>query len=176
MRELLGAILVIGLVAVGIFQVLGTFSSASDQTTQQSMQTAVATSVSNISTQFGLNRNYNGFNDTVARQIGAVPQGWKGNGPFVMPSGGTVSFSAAAAIPGQADSGYSMTFTGVPSNVCQSLGSFTVPQMVSLKIGAAAEHKNPAYDSTATGTWPVPQATIASECGTGTVNVVMTMI
>lgn len=162
MWNIIAVVLVAGVTAFALMQVFGVFSSASNQMSQQSMLSSVASSIAVIKNAYSSNPNYNGFNDTVAKNIGAVPTGWTGDGPFKIPSGGTVSF-ASATVNGQADAGYRITFTGVTPNTCAAIAGLNIPQLVSIKIGTAADIKNPAYDSTATN-WPPTPALIAQQC------------
>lgn len=174
MWNIIAVVLVIAVTAFALIQVFGVFSSGSDQMSQQSMQSSVASAITVVANSYSANHDFTGFNNTVAKSIGAVPTGWSGTGPFNIPSRGTVSF-ASATVNGQANAGFTMTFTGVTASTCRALGSLNIPQMVSIKIGAATAIDNPTYGGA--GPWPPTAATIASQCDAlGNGAVVLTLV
>jgi len=163
MWNIIAVVLVLGLTAFALMQVFSIYGSASDESTKQMISSTISNTISVIKTAYSLNPDFTGFNNTIAKQIGAVPVAWTGNGPFNIPTGGTVSFNAAS-VGGQANAGYSMTFTGISPKICMALAGLTIPQMVSIQIGTNQPIRNPAYDSSATGNWPPTIATISSQC------------
>jgi hypothetical protein len=174
MWNIIAVVLVLAVTAFALIQVFGVFSSGSDQMSQQSMQSSVASSIGVITNSYSANHDFTGFNDTVAKNIGAVPMGWGGTGPFNVPSGGTLSF-AAATVNGQANAGYTMTFTSVTPNICRALGSLTIPQLVSIKLNST-QFSSPVYGGDASS-WPPSPAKIAQACGSSSgATVVLTLI
>jgi hypothetical protein len=176
MWNIIAVVLVLAVTAFALIQVFGVFSSGSDQMSQQSMQSSVASAIGVVTNSYSVNHDFTGFNDTVAKNIGAVPTGWGGTGPFNVPSGGTLSF-ASATVNGQANAGYTMTFTNVTPNVCKALGSLSIPQLAAIKLNST-QYSNPVYGGSSSP-WPPTPAQIAQACGSSSATpatVVLTLI
>ncbi len=176
MWVLIAAILVLAITVIALISVFDSYNTSQQQMAVQNTQSAVATAISAINTAFAQNQNFANFSGTVAQQIGAIPSSWAsaGNGAFALPGGGTVSF-APATINGGTNNGYTMTFSGVGQQFCVGLGTFSVPQMSTIAVNGNS-YQNPAYNSSATGTWPPQAAVVAGQCNASGNSVVYTLI
>lgn len=161
---LIAAILVLAITVIALISVFDSYNTSQQQMSVQNAQSAVATSISAINTAFAQNPNFAGFNGTIAKSIGAVPNSWAdaGNGTYALPGGGTVSFGPAS-INGGTNNGYSMTFTGVGQQFCVGLGAFSVPQTASISVNNNL-NQNPAYYTTPQGNWPPQAAAVGGQC------------
>lgn len=179
MWNIIAVILAVALAALGIGQVFGSYKTGEGKMSQQMLESQLATTISAVTNAFKNNHNYTGFNNDAAKRVGATAANWTGGGddttPYTLPSGGTVLFNAAT-VNGAANRGYSMTFGNMQADMCQTVGSIDVPQLVSIKIGSTT-YGNPAYGGTSTVGWPVPPSEIAAKCGalTATDTVILTL-
>lgn len=175
MWVLIAAILVLAITVIALISVFDSYNTSQQQMSVQNMQSAVATSISAINTAFAQNHNFAGFNGTVAKNIGAIPSSWAstGNGAYALPGGGTVTFAPADVNGGQSN-GYQMTFSGVGQQMCVGLGTFAVPQMVSVSVNGNA-YQNPAYNSGASGTWPPQAAQVSGQCNASGNTIIYTL-
>ena len=182
MWVLIAAILVLAITVIALISVFESYNTSQQQMSVQNAQSAVATSISAINTAFAQNPNFANFNGTVAQQIGAVPTSWAsaGNGSYVLPGGGTVTFGSAN-INGGTNNGYTMTFSGIGQQFCVGLGTFTVPQMATVSVNGN-NFQNPSYNPGATGTgtgtgsWPPSSVAVAGLCTASSNTVVYTLL
>jgi len=164
MWVIIAAILVLVITAVALLQVYDSYKSGNTQMASQGLQQQVGQVVAVILNTYAQNPNLTGFNGQVARQIGALPSSWTGNAdPINLPNGGTVTFAAVTQGTAPNPNAFTMTFKGLGKDACNALGTFSLPQMVSVNVNnGGATFVNPAYGQQ--GTWPPVANTVAATC------------
>jgi hypothetical protein len=168
MWNIIAVILAVGLAAVGIAQVFDAYKSGGEKMAQQALQSDLINTITVITHSFTNNHNFAGFDNNVAKAIGAVPKNWtggSGTNPYTTPQAMRVTFAATNAAVGNLPAGqaYTITFTNVTPESCQVIAGLNIPQLVRVRIGTQ-DHNNPAYFGTANPNWPIPPSMVATQC------------
>ena len=144
MVEMLGVLAIIGVLSAGG---LAGYSKAMFKHKLNTTMEQITMLVTNIRTAYGQQRNYNGLNNGKAVRLGIVPPvmgtSTADNAPLTNPFKGSVTIASAAAKRGVADSGFSVTYTGLPKEACISLatadfGSGAGSGFVGVVVGATS--------------------------------------
>ena len=124
MVEMLGVLAIIGVLSAGG---LAGYSKAMFKHKLNSTMEQITMLVTNIRTAYGQQRNYNGLNNGKAVRLGIVPPvmgtGTADNAPLTNPFKGSVTIASAEAKRGVSDTGFSVTYTGLPKEACIALAT-----------------------------------------------------
>ena len=122
MVEMLGVLAIIGVLSAGG---LAGYSKAMFKHKLNSTMDQLTMLVTNIRTMYGTQENYNGLDVPSAFQLGIIAASsyTSSSSTMINPFKGTVTLAPSPAKAGVADSGFIITYSGLPKEACIALAT-----------------------------------------------------